>query len=124
MLVEQIYTDNSYRNFNYLIACPETGDALAVDPLAFDQCLATAKSKGWEISQVLNTHHHHDHIGGNQGIVDATGAKVIAHAQAKNEIPDMDDGLIAGDVVKVGKTVQLEALDTPSRLKGPRFCII
>ena len=33
MIVEQIWTANAYRNFNYLIACPETGEALAVDPL-------------------------------------------------------------------------------------------
>ena len=30
MIVEQIWTDNAYRNFNYLIACPETGEALAI----------------------------------------------------------------------------------------------
>ena len=33
MIVKQIWTGNSYRNFNYLIACGETGEALAVDPL-------------------------------------------------------------------------------------------
>ena len=42
MIVEQIWTGNSYRNFNYLIACPETGDALAIDPLDFRKCLAVA----------------------------------------------------------------------------------
>jgi len=113
VLVEQIWTGNDYRNFNYLVACPETGEALAIDPLEFQQCLDVAKAKGWEITQVLNTHHHHDHIGGNQGIVNATGAKVLAHVGAKDQIPDMDVGLSAGDVIKVGKTVELEALDTP-----------
>ena len=29
MIVEQIWTGNAYRNFNYLIACAETGEALA-----------------------------------------------------------------------------------------------
>ena len=29
MIVERIWTGNSYRNYNYLIACPETGEALA-----------------------------------------------------------------------------------------------
>lgn len=113
MIVEQIWTGNNFRNFNYLIVCPETGEALAVDPLEFNQCLDVAKDKGWQITQVLNTHHHHDHIGGNEGMVKATGAKVLAHAEAKDQIPDMDVGLTAGDVVRVGKTVELEALDTP-----------
>ena len=113
MIVEQIWTGNAFRNFNYLIACPETGEALAIDPLDHQKCLATAAKNGWEIRQVLNTHEHHDHIGGNRKIVEATGAKVLAHAGAKASIPGLDVGLSAGDVVKVGKTVELEALDTP-----------
>ena len=46
MLVEQIWTENDYRNFNYLIACPDTGEALAIDPLEYGQVLTVAKDKG------------------------------------------------------------------------------
>ncbi|MDH3578143.1 MAG: hydroxyacylglutathione hydrolase family protein [Gammaproteobacteria bacterium] len=113
MIVEQIWTGNAYRNFNYLIACPETGDALAIDPLDFRKCLAAADDRGWTISQILNTHEHGDHIGGNKGMVKATGAKIIAHKNAKNRIPNIDRGVGAGDIIKVGKTVELECLDTP-----------
>ncbi|MEQ8247060.1 MAG: hydroxyacylglutathione hydrolase [Alphaproteobacteria bacterium] len=113
MIVEQIWTANSYRNFNYLIACPETGEALAIDPLDHEKCLARAKDKGWTITQVLNTHEHGDHIGGNKQVVAATGAKLLAHKNAKDKIPGIDVGLGAGDIVKVGKTVVLESLDTP-----------
>ncbi|MCP4301864.1 MAG: hydroxyacylglutathione hydrolase [Gammaproteobacteria bacterium] len=113
MIVEQIWTGNAYRNFNYLIACPETGDALAIDPLDFKKCLAAADEKGWTISQVLNTHEHGDHIGGNKGVVNATGAKIIAHSNAQDRIPNMDRGVGAGDIIKVGNTVELECLDTP-----------
>jgi len=113
MIVEQIWTANAYRNFNYLIACGETGEALAVDPLDHEKCLATAKAKGWTITQILNTHEHGDHTGGNQKVVAATGAKVLAHANAKDRIPGMDRGLKAGDIIKIGKTAVLEAMDTP-----------
>ena len=113
MIVEQIWTANSYRNFNYLIACPETGDALAIDPLDHQKCLSAAKNKGWNITQVVNTQEHGDHTGGNKQVVAATGAKLLAHANAKGTIPDIDRGLGAGDIIKVGKTVELESLDTP-----------
>ena len=113
MIVEQIWTANSYRNFNYLIACPETGEAMAIDPLDHEKCLARAKRKGWTITQVLNTHEHGDHTGGNKHVVAATGAKLLAHANAKGTISGIDIGLGAGDVVKIGKTVELESLDTP-----------
>ena len=113
MLVERIWTGNDYRNFNYLIACPDTGEALAIDPLDHVKCLATAKAKGWEITQILNTHEHGDHTGGNAAVVAATGAKVIAHHRAGAKIPGLDRGVKAGDVIKVGKRVELECMDTP-----------
>ena len=113
MIVERIWTGNAYRNFNYLIACPDSGEALAIDPLDHQKCLAAAKAKGWQITQILNTHEHHDHTGGNAAVVAATGAKVLAHHRAAASIPGVDRGLKAGDVVKVGKRVELECLDTP-----------
>ncbi|MEP7056445.1 MAG: hydroxyacylglutathione hydrolase [Caldimonas sp.] len=113
MIVERIWTGNAYRNFNYLIACPETGEALAIDPLDHGKCLAKAKANGWRITQILNTHEHHDHTGGNAAVVAATGAKVIAHARAAGRIDGVDRGVEAGDVIKVGKRVELECLDTP-----------
>src|SRR6476620_7751402 len=113
MIVERIWTGNSLRNFNYLVACPETGEALAIDPLDHEKTLATARVKGWQITQILNTHEHHDHIGGNAAVVAATGAKVIAHHRAARLIPGVDRGVKAGDVIKVGKRVELECMDTP-----------
>jgi hydroxyacylglutathione hydrolase len=113
MIVERIWTGNAYRNFNYLIACPDTGEALAIDPLDYVKCLAVAKAKGWQITQILNTHEHGDHIGGNAAVVAATGAKVIAHHRAGARIPGLNRGVTAGDVIKVGKRVELECMDTP-----------
>ena len=113
MIVEQVWTGNAYRNFNYLIVCPESGEALAIDPLDHRKCLGTAKERGWTITQVLNTHEHGDHIGGNKAVIAATGARLLAHKNARDKIPGMDQGLDAGDVIKVGRTVELEALDTP-----------
>lgn len=113
MIVEQVWTGNAYRNFNYLIACPDTGDALAIDPLDYKQCLAIAAERGWTISQVLNTHEHGDHTGGNQGVIKATGAKLIAHKNAGRRIPNVDRGVGAGDIIKIGRAVELECLDTP-----------
>ncbi len=113
MIVEQVWTGNAYRNFNYLIACPDTGEAMAVDPLDHKKCLARAKDAGWSITQILNTHEHGDHTGGNKAMIAATGAKLLAHANAKDRIPGIDQGLTAGDVIKIGRSVELEALDTP-----------
>ena len=123
MIVEQIWTGNAYRNFNYLIACPETGEALAIDPLDHQKCLRIAKDQGWTITQILNTHEHGDHTGGNGAVISATGATLLAHAGAKGSIPGIDRGLSAGDVIKVGKTVELECLDTPGHTMS-HICLL
>ncbi len=122
MIVEQIWTNNAYRNFNYLIACPASGETLAVDPLDHRKCLAKAKDMGWEITTVLNTHEHHDHIGGNQKMIAATGAQLLAHEKASDKIPGMDRSIGAGDVIRVGQ-VELEALDTPGHTMS-HICLL
>lgn len=123
MIVRQVWTGNAYRNFNYLIACAETGEALAIDPLDHEKCFAAAKREGWEITQILNTHEHRDHTGGNVPLAQKTGATVLAHKNAKDKIPEMARGLSAGDVIKVGRTVELEALDTPGHTMS-HVCVL
>ncbi|MEO0422091.1 MAG: hydroxyacylglutathione hydrolase [Pseudomonadota bacterium] len=124
MIVRQIWTANAYRNFNYLVACEETGEALAIDPLDYRQCLKVARAEGFEITQILNTHEHGDHVGGNKGLVSATRARVLAHAGAADRIPGgIDRGLSAGDVIRVGKTVDLECLDTPGHTMS-HICLL
>jgi hydroxyacylglutathione hydrolase len=117
MIVERIYANNPLRNFHYLIACEETGEALAVDPLEWQMCLEVATRRGWRIAQIVNTHEHRDHTGGNAGLVGATGATVMAHAGAASGIGGVSRGLHAGDVIKVGRSVELECLDTPGHTR-------
>jgi hydroxyacylglutathione hydrolase len=113
MLIDRIWSANRFRNFHYLIACAESGEALAVDPLEWPLCLDAARARGWQITQILNTHEHLDHTGGNAGLVGATGARVLAHAAAASRIGGVDRGLGQGDLIRVGRTVELECLDTP-----------
>lgn len=123
MLIERIWAANAYRNFHYLIACPQTGEALAVDPLEWRMCLDAARERGWHITQILNTHEHRDHTGGNAGLVGATKAKVLAHAGAADRIGGVDRGLAKGDVIRVGRTVELECLDTPGHTMA-HICLL
>ena len=123
MLIERIWAANAYRNFHYLIACPETGEALAVDPLDYGKCLAVARARGFSITQILNTHEHLDHTGGNEGLRAATGAKVLAHAGAAARIGGVDRGLSRGDTIRVGRSVELECLDTPGHTMA-HVCVL
>ena len=118
MLVEQIPVNNDLRNYMYLIACTETLEAVAIDPLDHELCLARAEQLGWTIRGVINTHEHWDHTGGNEQVIGATGATLYAHHNATDKIANVDVGLKAGDAVQVGSSVTLISLDTP----GHTFC--
>jgi len=113
LLIERIWANNPLRNYHYLVACSETGEALAIDPLDWQACLQTAQARGWQITQILNTHEHRDHTGGNAALVAATGARVLAHAEAAARIGGVSRGLHAGDIVRIGRSAELECLDTP-----------
>ncbi len=86
----------------YLLACEETHEAIAIDPLDHALCLKTANDMGWKIKIVANTHHHHDHIGGNDSVISATSAELVAHSEAMETIPNVDRGLNAGDKLVCG----------------------
>ncbi|HEX4024721.1 MAG TPA: hydroxyacylglutathione hydrolase [Steroidobacteraceae bacterium] len=118
MLIERIWAANEGRNYHYLVACGHTGEALAIDPLNAEAVLQRARELGWTIRQILNTHEHWDHTGGNAAVVAATGAAVLAHAGAVDRIGGVTRALAGGDVVRVGRSVELHCLDTPGHTRA------
>ena len=63
-------------NYVWLVHDEASGETAAVDPSVGPPVLEAADARGWRITQVLNTHWHPDHTGGNQAIHEATGAPV------------------------------------------------
>jgi len=111
MQIITIYNDNSLRNYSYLLGCDITKKAVVIDPLDAHRCLQLAMQQGYDITHIINTHEHWDHIAGNEELADATGAQIIAHANAT--IDGVTRRVKAGDIIEVGKTINLRVLDTP-----------
>ena len=64
----------------YLVACPETGETLIIDPGGPAPALqAKLQEKGWRLRWIVNTHGHADHIAGNDFWAAQTGAKIVMH---------------------------------------------
>lgn len=111
-LIERLWVGNPGRNFNYVVACPRTGEALVIDPLDGELCLRTARRRGWRITQVLNTHEHADHTAGNAAVRAATGARLLAHPRAAARVGPIDQALADRDILMVGD-VRLTVLAAP-----------
>lgn len=112
MKVVRLYMNNRLRNFNYVIGCEQTGQAIALDPLDGDAVLEAAKSEGWQIKLIINTHEHNDHIAGNPVVQAATGAPIWASEHAMGKIPNVAKGLRANEVIELG-SMKFKVLPTP-----------
>lgn len=89
-------------NYVWLVHDRASGETLAIDPSVAPPVLAAAQARGWRIGQIWNTHWHGDHIGGNEGIVAATGAQVTAPRAELGKIPHVDRPVGEGDRVRLG----------------------
>jgi hydroxyacylglutathione hydrolase len=103
-------------NYVWLIHNAETGDTAVVDPSVDDAVLEAAAAKGWRLTQILNTHWHPDHTGGNQGIQAATGAPIIAPAEAER-VSNVDHIVREGDRVTVAGR-EAVVWDIPAHTNG------
>jgi glyoxylase-like metal-dependent hydrolase (beta-lactamase superfamily II) len=64
----------------FIAACPETRDALVIDPGDDGpQILAALRAGSWRAVAIVNTHGHFDHIGANRSLVEATAAELLIH---------------------------------------------
>lgn len=108
-------------NFIYIIEDHATKRAAIVDP-AWDvgEILQLCQLKGLNVTDILLTHCHHDHINGVEELLDKTDAKVHL-MKAENDFwsPGFikPHTLYGGDSIQLGKT-EIQALHTPGHSKG------
>jgi hydroxyacylglutathione hydrolase len=103
-------------NYVWLIHNAEMGETAVVDPSVADPVLEAAAVKGWLLTQILNTHWHPDHTGGNQGIQAATGAPIISPAEAER-VSKVDHIVREGDRVTVAGR-EAVVWDIPAHTNG------
>jgi len=89
-------------NYGFLLHDPESCETTCIDTPDADAYLRAAAERGWQITQIWNTHWHPDHAGGNEAIKAATGCKVVAPATDAPKIAAVDRTVGQGDVVTLG----------------------
>ncbi|MEJ8279705.1 MBL fold metallo-hydrolase [Pseudonocardia spirodelae] len=107
----------------WVLAAPDSGDRIVVDPGEDDGVHLEALADGPPVAAIVLTHRHHDHAGGIDRFVELTGAPVHA---ADPSLASGTDPLTDGAVV-AGGGVELRVLTTPGHtsdsvsllLRGP-----
>lgn len=104
-------------NYGYLIRDQASGQVACIDtPDA--QCIeAQLAERGWLLTQILNTHHHFDHTGGNEALKARYGCVIVGPSNDRARIPGIDVMVGEGEVFKLGETA-LEVLETPGHTTG------
>ena len=90
-------------NYGYLLVCEKTNRAAIVDPSEAEPVLRRVEQEKVELAAILNTHHHRDHTGGNEGLLAKKPLKVYGHKNDRARVFGMSDGVDEGDAIQLGE---------------------
>ena len=77
-------------NYSYLLINEKNQNACVVDPSEAQPIINFVEKKNINLKFILNTHHHHDHIGGNHELKKKYGVKIVGFKNDKDRIPKID----------------------------------
>jgi hydroxyacylglutathione hydrolase len=113
----------------YVVNCPETRQAIVIDPgLDFsseaEQIFRYVNGESLKVKFIVNTHGHSDHIRGDDVLKKKYGVPVCIHAQDARFLTRSDEDLSPanilledGDLVRFGD-VTLKVMHTPGHTPG------
>ncbi len=104
-------------NYGVLVHDPASGATAAIDAPEAAPIEAALTASGWQLSDILITHHHYDHIGGIRELKQRHGARVVAPHDEAAKIPAVDETVGDGDTVAVG-TLTAQVIGTPGHTLG------
>lgn len=115
MRVVQIPT--LFDNYTYLIICERTGQAAIVDSPDAEATWAVVQTEKVEPVAIFSTHHHLDHVGGNEGLLKYKKMEVYGGANDVSRIPGLTHPLKEGDKIQLGE-ISFSILDIPGHTRG------
>lgn len=89
-------------NIGALIHDPATGACAAIDAPEEGPILEALEEAGWQLSDILVTHRHVDHVQAIAPLKQRFGCRVVAPAKAGADVPAVDATVREGDTVQVG----------------------
>jgi len=104
-------------NYGVLVHDTASGATAAIDAPEAAPVEAALKRMDWRLSDILVTHHHHDHTGGIAELKKRHRCRVVAPRSEAPKIPLVDEMVGEGDVVKVGE-LAARVLETPGHTAG------
>lgn len=104
-------------NYGVLVHDPDNDVTASIDaPEAAAVATALAET-GWRLTHVLNTHHHHDHTGGNLELKEQTGCTIVGPSGEAGKIPGLETAVGDGQSYRFGSR-DVQVIATPGHTLG------
>jgi hydroxyacylglutathione hydrolase len=104
-------------NYSYLIHDEISNTVAIVYPSEFIPCDTIISKNYKKLDFILNTHHHYDHVGGNEELKKKYNSKVLGFENDKNRIPQIDTVLKDNQEFKIG-TLNFTTIFIPGHTRG------
>ena len=99
-------------NFGVLVHDPASGNTAAIDVPEENALFDALEQTGWNLTHILVTHHHYDHVQGIPPAKEKTGCHVIGPAKSADKIPTLDETVDDSDTFSFGSNT-VQAIATP-----------
>ncbi|MEM7214691.1 MAG: hydroxyacylglutathione hydrolase [Pseudomonadota bacterium] len=104
-------------NYCVLVHDPQSGDTAAIDAPETEPLRAALSQKGWNLTHILVTHHHYDHVQGIPDLKAETACHVIGPEDEAAKIPTLDETVSDGDQIIFGGE-EVNIISTPGHTLG------
>jgi hydroxyacylglutathione hydrolase len=104
-------------NYSYLIHDEISNTVAIVYPSEVIPCDTIISKNYKKLDFILNTHHHYDHVGGNEELKKKYNSKVLGFENDKNRIPQIDTVLKDNQEFKIG-TLNFTTIFIPGHTRG------
>ncbi|QRG08262.1 hydroxyacylglutathione hydrolase [Xanthobacter dioxanivorans] len=105
-------------NYAVLLHDRVTEATAVIDVPEATPVIAALEAEGWNLTHILVTHHHADHVQGIPAVKARYGATVVGPKAEAAGIPGLDVAVVDGDPVAVGSLIG-RVLETPGHTAGP-----
>ena len=104
-------------NYSYVIIDEKYNHACVVDPSEAEPIINFLENKNIKLKFVLNTHHHYDHVGGNNDLKKKYKVKIIGFKNDKERIPNIDILLENNEIWK-SENFEAKIIHIPGHTSG------
>jgi len=106
-------------NYAYLLRDRRSGQVAVVDPSEAEPLIRSWEKLKWEKpALVFNTHHHWDHVGGNEVLQQQFGCEIVCSKFDQKRVPGkIGRTLGEGDLLSLG-SVRFQAMEIPGHTLG------